>query len=180
MVFSIYLREQINVLSSLMHLVKHIAINGPKSDPSPVILSAKSGIGKFSGSFFSTQAFHDASFFYMQSGNSLKKGMGVFPKQCLERAIILSQILSVIKLNGLCLSYLTSNDAPAFKNIPISPDVIFSAVVYILKHIISMNVFLSFSNNPLLTYLKVCKDKNSMMNSTLLVGKGDLVESSMD
>jgi len=42
---------------------------------------------------------------------------------------MLSQILSVMKLKGLALSYFTSRDAPALRNIPISPEVIFYAVV---------------------------------------------------
>jgi hypothetical protein len=175
-----YLSEQISVLSSLMHLVRVIAMKGPNSEPSPMILSWKSGMGKFSGSFFSIQAFHWASFLVMQSGNSLKKGMGVYAKQCLDSAMMFNQILSVMKLKGLALSYLTSREAPALRKVPISPEVILLAVVCILKHIISMKVFLSFSNSPLLTYLKVWSDRNSIMNSTLFEGRGDFVESWMD
>jgi hypothetical protein len=83
------------VLSSLKDLIKHKAMKGPISF-SYAILSEKSGIGKFSGSFFSIQAFHYPSFLVMESGKSLNTAEASLagPKLCLDKAKIFSHYLS--------------------------------------------------------------------------------------
>ena len=68
------LGEATKVLSSLNDLIKMSCKNGPRS-LSPAILSAKVGIGKFSGSFLSIHCFHCCSSLTTESGNSLKKQM---------------------------------------------------------------------------------------------------------
>ena len=65
-----------------------------------------------------------------------------------------NQAFSEINENcGLGLHSLMSYPAPAFKNRPTSSELILPALVRILKHIINTKVILSFSNNPLFTYL---------------------------
>lgn len=87
---------------------------------------------EFSGSFFSNHYFQAPSFLVIESGRSLKTGIGspTGPKFCLERAIILSHILSLMKeRGGLLLSFLISKEAPAFKNMEMSLEEIILAVV---------------------------------------------------
>ena len=127
--------EHTKVRSSLIDLTRQTWSKEPISF-SPAILSWKSGMGKFSGSFLSIHYFHWASFLCMLSGKSLKKARGSLPKWCLLKARIFSQALSVMKLNGLYFSDLMSREAPPFKNTFTSALVIFSAVTKSLKHII--------------------------------------------
>jgi hypothetical protein len=71
---------------------------------------------------------------------------------------------------GLGRDVLMSYAAPAFKNKLTSLNVIFPAVVKILKHIIKINVILSFSNRPLFIYRYTCLVKNLIIISTLFEG----------
>lgn len=108
----------------------------------------------------------------MESGKSLKTAAASLagPKLCLDKAKILSHILSDKNYRGLDLSCLMSKEAPDFKNTPISPEEIFPAVVWILKHIINKKAVLSHSKSPLFTYLYTWKVYSSIIFSTLLEG----------
>jgi len=116
----------------------------------------------------------------MESGNSLKKASGSVPKWCLESAKIFNHTLSYKKARGLALSVLISKAAPDFKKIETSAPLSLYAVTKILKHIIRIKVILSFSNNPLFTYLYTWKVRKAIILSTLLVGRAAFSESSMD
>lgn len=111
----------------------------------------------------------------MRSGSSLKLGIEDYPKVCLEKAMILSQDFSSIKLNwfpwGLGLAVLISSPAPALRKAPTSIPVNFLAVIRILKQTMRRKVILSFSKRPLLTYLWTCLVMTFMMNSTLFWGE---------
>jgi len=58
------------------------------------MLSAKSGIAKFSGSFLSIHYFHYYSLRVIKSGSSLKKGTVYPEKVCFDRAKIFNHYLS--------------------------------------------------------------------------------------
>jgi len=75
-----------------------------------------------------------------------------------------------MKLNGFYFSYLASKSAPAFKNIPTSSLVIFPAVIRILNTIVKIYAVLSFSNNPLFTYLYTWNVRYLIIISTLFEG----------
>jgi len=100
-------------------------MNGPISY-SYDILSAKSGIGKFSGSFFSIQVFQADSLLLIDSGRSLKNADDSWPKKCLDNAKIFSQALSYNHAKfGLDFSERISKAAPDFKKIDTSPELSF-------------------------------------------------------
>lgn len=143
--------EATKVLSTLKERTRVRCMKCPSSF-SAAILSEKSGIIPASGSFLSIQAFHKFSFLCMLSGNSLKNGIGSYPNVWrLKASTFIHVTSSLIHVNGLARSALESNAAPDFKNIETSLPEIFWAVYRILKHIIKINVNLSFSNNPLFT-----------------------------
>jgi len=93
---------------------------------------------------------------------------------------MLSHTLSYKKLYGLVFSALISRAAPLFNSIEMSLELTLCAVMRILKHIIRMNVILSFSNRPRLMYLYACNVRYLMMLSTLLGGYADFSDQSMD
>ena len=164
-----------SVLSYLTLLTRHIYINALISSFSWLILSARSGIGKFSGSFLSKYWDQPGWFLIIKSGSSLKLGIDDSPKVCFEKAKILSQAFSSIKLNwfpwGLGLAVLISYPAPALRKAPTSAPVNFLAVISILKQIIRRKVILSFSKRPLLICLWTCLVITLIMKSTLFWGE---------
>lgn len=147
-----YCFDAIRVLSSLIPLIKQREMKLPMSF-SAFILSAKSGIGKFSGSFLLYQVYQAASFLVIESGSSLKKvNPDSWAKLCLDNARILSHILSVSQGKlGLLFSDLISRPYPDFKKIETSLLVITFAVWLSFKQIRIINVFLCCSKRPLCT-----------------------------
>lgn len=157
-----------SVLSSLTDLTKHISMKALIYSFYWLILSAKSGIGWFSGSIFSKNWIHPGWFFWIKSGSYLKFGTVDSPNVCFEKAMMLSHDFSSINENwlpcGLGLAVLISSPAPDLRNMPTSPEVSFLAVIKILKQIMSMKVILSFSNKPRLMYLWTFLVMTWMMN----------------
>ena len=94
--------EASRALSSLTHRIRHNCRKWLIG--SEAILSAKSGIGEFSGSFTSIQACHAYSFRLIRSGRSLKVTLLFFENRWAERALRFAQAFASIHENWFPLS----------------------------------------------------------------------------
>lgn len=159
------LSEATNVLSSLRPLRRQSSMKGPRSF-SALMRSAKSGMGKFSGSFLSIQVYQAISFLVNASGNSLKKATWSLPKWWREIARTFIHCFSDRKPTAFARSVLASRAAPDLRKSETSFEEIFYQVCRILKQTIKINVILSFSNRPRFTYLYTLNVSSFMMFST--------------
>ena len=118
---------------------------------SEAILSARSGIGEFSGSFSSIQFCHAGSFLLIRSGRSLKVTLLFFENRWLDRALRFDYVLTSIHENCLALSSFTP--APAFNKNWTLCGISLPSSIRIFNEAISLNVILCFSESPQMIYL---------------------------
>ena len=118
---------------------------------SEAILSARSRIGEFSGSFSSIQFCHAGSFLLIRSGRSLKVTLLFFENRWLDRALRFDHVLASIHENCLALS----SFAPLLLLTRIGHHVASAYSLWsgFLIKPLAWNFILSFSKSPRLIYL---------------------------